>query len=148
MFVLYSVCSSVKDESFRRKNCRCVSTFLFLEAKVLMTRSQESLATQKSGAKERQAQYNTVFLGPDKSLQIHFSSIFSCLSDIECPEFDISDVHLESRMDGRKIGAQVHFTCPRGFDLRGQNRLICQKNGNNKLHFCSLKGLKYPLPHF
>ena len=50
-------------------------------------------------------------------------------ADIECPEFDISDVHLESRMDGRKIGARVHFSCPRGFDLKGQNGLVCQKNG-------------------
>merc|ERR1711953_1141694 len=57
------------------------------------------------------------------------NSINVVVTDIECPEFDISDVHLESRMDGRKIGARVHFSCPRGFDLKGQNGLICQKNG-------------------
>ena len=59
-------------------------------------------------------------------------------ADIECPEFDISDVHLESRMDGRKIGARVHFSCPRGFDLKGQNGLICQKNGNVKTELGTL----------
>jgi len=57
------------------------------------------------------------------------NSINVLVTDIECPEFDISDVELESRMDGRKIGAQVHFTCPRGFNLKGLNRLICQRNG-------------------
>ena len=63
-----------------------------------------------------------------------FSFFFT---DIECPEFDISDVELESRMDGRKIGAQVHFTCPRGFNLKGLNRLICQRNGNFIPHTCT-----------
>ena len=50
---------------------------------------------------------------------------------MECPELEISDVELESRMEGRKIGAQVNFTCPRGFDLKGLNQIVCQKNGNH-----------------
>lgn len=54
---------------------------------------------------------------------------FIQFADIECPEFDISDVELESRMEGRKIGDQVHFTCPRGFNLKGKNNLRCQRNG-------------------
>ena len=65
-----------------------------------------------------------------RSLLTSFVNNLSFFADMECPEFDISDVELESRMDGRKIGAHVHFTCPRGFDLQGQNRLICQRNGN------------------
>ena len=51
---------------------------------------------------------------------------------MECAELEISDVELESRMEGRKIGAQVNFTCPRGFDLKGGNQIVCQKNGKSK----------------
>ena len=68
--------------------------------------------------------------------KIDFTLFFS---DMECPELEISDVELESRMEGRKIGAQVNFTCPRGFDLKGGNQIVCQKNGKSK---CSIKNLK------
>lgn len=57
------------------------------------------------------------------------NAITFLVTDIECPELEISDVELESRMDGRKIGAQVHFTCPRGFNLQGENQLKCQRDG-------------------
>ena len=56
----------------------------------------------------------------------------SFFPDMECAELEISDVELESRMEGRKIGAQVNFTCPRGFDLKGGNQIVCQKNGKSK----------------
>lgn len=54
-------------------------------------------------------------------------------------------------MDGRKIGAQVHFTCPRGFDLKGQNGLNCQKNGKtfppSNSNGSSLEKIGWEIPH-
>lgn len=57
------------------------------------------------------------------------NSIRIVVTDMQCPEFDISDVELESRLEGRKIGDKVFFSCPQGFDLVGKNSLKCLRNG-------------------
>ena len=44
--------------------------------------------------------------------------------------FNISNNELESRLEGRKIGAEARFSCPRGFQLAaGPTVVKCQING-------------------
>ena len=50
--------------------------------------------------------------------------------DVECRDFNISNNELESRLEGRKIGAEARFSCPRGFQLAaGPTVVKCQTNG-------------------
>ena len=65
-------------------------------------------------------------------------SLFS-FPDMECPEFQIADVELESRMKAsRKIGSVASFSCPKGFKLEGNSNLECLSSGN-----CKGQGFKY-----
>ena len=54
------------------------------------------------------------------------------LADVECRDFNISDNELESRLEGRKVGAEARFSCPRGFELaEGPSVVTCQRNGED-----------------
>ncbi|TRY73779.1 hypothetical protein TCAL_16894 [Tigriopus californicus] len=57
------------------------------------------------------------------------------LENVECPEFHIEDVELESRLESRKIGSIATFSCPLGFVLQGPDKIACQKNGKRACRF-------------
>ena len=63
------------------------------------------------------------------------------LADVECRDFNISDNELESRLEGRKVGAEARFSCPRGFELaEGPSVVTCQRNGEKNFQqpfFCT-----------
>ena len=42
-------------------------------------------------------------------------------------------MELESRLQGRKIGAEAAFSCPTGFNLVGKAKLRCLTNGKANL---------------
>ena len=53
-----------------------------------------------------------------------------------CPDLSVSEVELESRLEGRKVGMAATFSCPIGFNLRGPKRIACQKNGETERGPC------------
>ena len=53
---------------------------------------------------------------------------------MECPDLSVSEVELESRLEGRKVGMAAAFSCPTGFNLQGPKRITCQKNGERECH--------------
>lgn len=57
------------------------------------------------------------------------SSLFFLPSDVLCPELNVGDVELESRLQGRKIGMTAAFSCPSGFELVGTAKTTCLKSG-------------------
>lgn len=65
----------------------------------------------------------------------------SFVPDLECPEFRITDVVLESRTVGhRRIGAEVTFSCPVGFVLVGEPKVTCLMSGEYKGIQLSISG--------
>lgn len=50
---------------------------------------------------------------------------------MECPKLEVSDVELESRLEGRRIGMAATFSCPVGFTLSGERRIACRKSGES-----------------
>ena len=55
-------------------------------------------------------------------------------ADVECPHFRISpsspsSFALESRLENRRIGGEAAFHCPRGFEMEGESKLKCLRNG-------------------
>jgi hypothetical protein len=69
--------------------------------------------------------------------------IFFLFSEVECSDFEISEMELESRLQGRKIGAEAAFSCPTGFNLIGRPKLHCLSNGRTKtLSFHFIKQTK------
>ena len=73
-----------------------------------------------------------------------------------CPQLNVSDVELESRLEGRRVGNAAIFSCPDGFAIKSngsddgkrqqqqQRKITCLKNGSyEKSLFTKTRKSKY-----